>query len=146
ARAQARAMEAEVVIGIGGGSALDAAKAAAGLYAQQGTAVEYHRGRKLERKRGLPMVAIPTTAGTGAEGTKNAVPPAPARQIKASIRDDSWFPALAVVDPALTLSLPPGVTANTGADALCQGIESFVSTGAGPLTDPLAAEAIRRIG
>lgn len=146
ARAQARAQGAQAVIGIGGGSALDAAKAAAGLFAQEGAAAEYHRGRKLEPRRGLPMIAIPTTAGTGAEVTKNAVLIDPERQAKASIRDDSWFPALAVIDPSLTLSLPPAATASTGADALCQAIESYVSIGAGPLTDPLAAEAIRRIG
>jgi alcohol dehydrogenase class IV len=146
ARAQARAVGAEAVVGIGGGSALDAAKAAAGLFHQPGAVAEYHTGRRLEPRRGLPMVAVPTTAGTGAEVTRNAVLIDPQRRVKESIRDDSWFPALALVDPALTLSLPPHVTATTGADALCQAIESYVSTGAGPLTDPLAAEAIARIG
>ena len=145
-RSQARAMGAEVVVGIGGGSALDTAKAAAGLFHQPGSVAEYHAGRKLEAGRGVPLVAVPTTAGTGAEVTKNAVLIDPQRQVKESIRDDSWFPALAVLDPALTLSLPPEVTASTGADALCQAIESYVSTGAGPVSDPLAAEAITRLG
>ena len=146
ARAQARAMQAEVIAGIGGGSAIDAAKAAAGLYHQPGTVLEYHTGRRLEPRPGLPLVCVPTTAGTGAEVTKNAVLIDPARRIKESIRDDSWFPRLAVLDPALTVSLPPAVTASTGADALCQAIESYVSIGAGPVSDPLAAEAIRLIG
>ncbi len=146
ARARAREAEAEVIVGIGGGSALDAAKAAAGLAHQPGAVADYHRGRRLEPGRNLPFIAVPTTAGTGAEVTRNAVLIDPERGVKESIRDDSWFPALALVDPELTLSLPPAVTASTGADALCQAIESYVSIGAGPLTDPLAAEAIRRIG
>ena len=146
ARARARDAEAELIVGIGGGSALDTAKAAAGLAHQPGAVAEYHTGRKLEPGRNLPFIAVPTTAGTGAEVTRNAVLIDPARGVKESIRDDSWFPALALVDPELTLSLPPAITACTGADALCQAIESCVSTGAGPLTDPLATEAIRRIG
>ncbi len=143
---RAREVGAELMVGIGGGSAIDTAKAAAGLFRQPGTVAEYHRGRRLEPGRGLPLVAIPTTAGTGAEVTKNAVLIDPTRQVKESIRDDSWFPALAIVDPELTLSLPPQATASTGADALCQALESYVSIGAGPLTDPLAAEAVRLIG
>ncbi len=145
ARAEARAMDAGALVGIGGGSALDTAKAAAGLYHQPGAVVEYHMGRSLAPERGLPFVAVPTTAGTGAEVTKNAVLIDSQRRIKESIRDDSWFPVLAVVDPGLTLSLPPQVTASTGADALCQAIESFVSIGAGPVSDPLAGEAIARL-
>lgn len=145
-RAQARALGAEAMVAIGGGSAIDAAKAAAGLYGRPGAVAEYHGGRPLEPGHGLPLVAVPTTAGTGAEVTRNAVLIDPQRGVKASIRDDSWFPALALVDPELTLSLPPAATASTGADALCQAIEAYVSIGAGPLTDPLAAAAIRRIG
>jgi alcohol dehydrogenase class IV len=146
ARGRAQSSAAQVIVGIGGGSALDAAKAAAGLFRQPGAVAEYHGGRKLDPVRGLPLVAVPTTAGTGAEVTRNAVLIDPVRGVKASIRDDSWFPALAVVDPELTLSLPSQLTASTGADALCQAIESYVSTGAGALTDALAAEAILRIG
>jgi len=146
ARERARASRAEVMVGIGGGSAIDVAKAAAGLCREPGAVAEYHAGRPLSGTRGLPLVAVPTTAGTGAEVTKNAVLIDPGRGVKESIRDDSWFPALALLDPALTLSLPPEVTASTGADALCQAIEAFVSIGAGPVSDPLAADAIRRIG
>ena len=145
-RAQAREFEAEVLIGIGGGSAIDTAKAAAGLHRQPGSAAEYQQGRRLEGARGLPLVAVPTTAGSGAEVTRNAVLLDPARGIKESIRDDAWFPAVALVDPALTLTLPPEATAATGADALCQAVEAYTSTGAGPLSDALAADAIARIG
>jgi alcohol dehydrogenase class IV len=145
-RAEARALVAQVVVGIGGGSTIDAAKAAAGLYGQEGTVAEYHAGRPLAPGLGVPLVAVPTTAGTGAEVTRNAVLIDAERGVKQSIRDDSWFPALAVVDPELTLSLPPAATASTGADALCQAIEAYVSIGAGALTDPLAAGAIQSIG
>ena len=146
ARARARAWRANVLVGIGGGSAIDTAKAAAGLFREPGAVAEYHAGRPLHGLRGLPVVAVPTTAGTGAEVTKNAVLIDPGRGVKESIRDDSWFPALALLDPSLTLSLPPEATASTGSDALCQAIEAYVSTGAGPATDALAADAIRRIG
>lgn len=145
ARTQAQAMAAQLVVGIGGGSAIDTAKAAAGLFHRAGAVVEYHRGRPLEPARSVPLLVVPTTAGTGAEVTRNAVLLDAERRVKVSLRDDSWFPALALVDPELTVSLPPQVTASTGADALCQAIESYVSSGAGPLTDPLAAEAIARI-
>ena len=136
---------AEVLIGIGGGSAMDTAKAIAGLCKLPGSVLEYHQGRKLEGP-GLPLITVPTTAGTGAEVTKNAVLIDPATKVKQSIRDDRWFARAALVDPELTLSMPPAVTASTGADALCQAIESFTSIGAGPLSDALAARAIGLIG
>jgi alcohol dehydrogenase class IV len=136
---------AEVVIGIGGGSAMDTAKAIAGLCKLPGSLLEYHQGRKLEGP-GLPLITVPTAAGTGAEVTKNAVLIDPATKVKQSIRDDRWFARAALVDPELTLSMPPAVTASTGADALCQAIESFTSIGAGPLSDALATRAIALIG
>jgi alcohol dehydrogenase class IV len=145
-RAQARAAQAQVLVAIGGGSALDAGKATAGLFGQPGTVAEYHQGRVLGGEPGLPFVAVPTTSGTGAEVTKNAVLIDPGRGIKESIRADAWFARLAIVDPLLTVSLPPAATASTGADALCQAIESYVSIGAGPVSDPLAADAIERLG
>ncbi|MGQ9682715.1 MAG: iron-containing alcohol dehydrogenase family protein [Anaerolineae bacterium] len=145
-RAQARAFSAEVLIGIGGGSAIDTAKAAAGLHRQPGSVAEYQQGRRLDSGRGLPLIAVPTTAGSGAEVTRNAVLLDTVRGIKESIRDDAWFPTVALVDPALTLTLPPAATATTGADALCQAIEAYTSTGSGPLSDALATDAIPRIG
>ena len=143
--ALARQEGSEVIIGLGGGSAMDTAKAIAGLLPLPGRARDYHQGRSIE-KPGVPFVAIPTTAGTGAEVTKNAVLIDADRRIKSSIRHDSWFARAALVDPELTLSLPPAVTASTGADALCQAVEPYVSIAAMPTTDALAAEAIRLLG
>jgi len=143
-RKLAREQEVQIAIGLGGGSAMDTAKAIAGLYFEPGTVAEYHARRPLEGP-GLPFLAVPTTAGTGAEVTKNAVLIDPARGLKKSIRSEEWFARVALVDPELTLSLPPSVTASTGSDALCQAIESFVSIGAQPATNALAIEAIRLI-
>ena len=143
--AAARADDVEMVIGLGGGSPIDTAKAVAGMAPLAGTVWEYHGGRKLEAG-GLPFLAVPTTAGTGAEVTKNAVLIDPHTRIKYSIRDDRWFARVAIVDPEATLSMPAGVTASTGSDALCQAIESYTSIGAGPVTDALAARAIELIG
>lgn len=146
ALALARAEAVDVVVGIGGGSAIDVAKAVAGLFTQPGTVEEYLLGARKVQSAGLPFVALPTTAGTGAEVTKNAVLTAPAHDLKTSIRHDSWFARVAIVDPELTYTLPPHVTAASGSDALCQAIEAYVSTGANPITDALAADAIVRIG
>ena len=141
----ARREECRVFIGIGGGSAIDTAKAIAGMVNLPGTVWEYHQGRKLEQA-GLPFIAVPTTAGTGAEATKNAVLINPRTNYKTSIRDDAWYARAALVDPETTVSMPPDVTASTGSDALCQAIESFTSIGAGPITDAWAKEAIQLIG
>ena len=142
---QAREHGSQVVIGLGGGSAMDTAKAIAGLALQRGRVHEYHQGREIEGP-GLPLITVPTTAGSGAEVTKNAVLSDPSRQFKNSIRTDDWFARVTLVDPRLTLSLPPAITASSGSDALCQAIEAYVSIGASPTTDGLAGEAIRRIG
>jgi hypothetical protein len=128
--ALARREKIDVVLGVGGGSPMDAAKAIAGLFPHPGTVQEYHRGARKVPGAGLPFIAVPTTAGTGAEVTKNAVLTDPSRHVKASIRHDGWFARVAVVDPELTYSLPPGVTAASGSDALCQAIEAYVSIGA----------------
>ena len=143
--ALARQEGCQAFIGIGGGSSIDTAKAIAGLVSLPGSVWEYHGGRALEGP-GLPFIAVPTTAGTGAEVTKNAVLIDPRTDVKKSIRDDAWFARVALVDPELTLSMPPQVTASTGADALCQGIESFTSIAATPLTDALAMQAIALTG
>jgi len=135
----------DMTIGLGGGSAMDIAKAVAGLLPLPGSVAEYHAGRALEGP-GLPFLAVPTTAGTGAEVTKNAVLTDPIRGVKKSIRREDWFARAALVDPELTLSVPPDVTASAGGDALCQAIEAYVSIGAMPVTDALCEDAIRRIG
>lgn len=138
----------DIVIGIGGGSAIDAAKAIAVLSANGGDPLDYlevvGRGQPLTRPA-LPIVAIPTTAGTGAEATRNAVLAAPEHQIKASLRSPTMLPRLAVVDPELTYGLPPEVTASTGLDALTQLIEPFTSVRANPLTDGFCREGMGRI-
>jgi alcohol dehydrogenase class IV len=144
---RAREAGAELVIGVGGGSVLDAAKAIAALLANGGSALDYVEvvGRGLPlRARSAPFVAIPTTAGTGSEVTKNAVLSVPEQRVKVSMRSDGMLPSLAVIDPALTDSMPPAVTASTGLDALTHLIESYVSTHANPLTDGLCRDGMRR--
>jgi len=142
----ARQTRSEVIVGIGGGSAMDAAKAIAGLYTHEGTAESYFSGARAVTGGGLPWIALPTTAGTGAEVTKNAVLISHQQSRKASLRHDEWFADVAIVDPELTLHTPPEVTAASGSDALTQAIEAYTSIGASPVTDALAAQAIHRIG
>lgn len=143
--ALARRLGVRAVIGLGGGSAIDTAKAIAGAAPLSGSIWEYHGGRAIEAA-GLPFIAVPTTAGTGAEVTKNAVLIDPRNDVKYSIRDDRWFARVALLDPETTLSMSPEVTASTGSDALCQAIESYTSIGANAVTDALAYRAIELIG
>ncbi len=143
----ARESGCDLVIGLGGGSAIDAAKAIAALAANGGDPLDYlevvGRGLPLAQPS-LPCIAIPTTAGTGAEVTRNAVLASPEHGIKASLRSPTMLPRLALVDPELTHSLPPAVTASTGLDALTQLIEPFTSSKANPLTDALCREGMMR--
>jgi alcohol dehydrogenase class IV len=143
---EARTANCDCVIGTGGGSAIDAAKAVAGLLSNGGSAVDYMevvgKGQKITRAS-VPWMAIPTTAGTGAEATRNAVIGFPEKKFKASIRSELLLPRIALIDPELGVSVPPNVTASSGMDALCQVIESYTSTGASPVTDALALEGIR---
>ena len=144
---QARESGCDVVIGFGGGSAIDAAKAIAALRTNPGEPLDYleviGRGKALTEAP-LPIVAIPTTAGTGAEVTRNAVLASPEHRVKVSLRSPLMLPRLALVDPELTFSLPPDVTAATGLDALTQLIEPFVSARANPRTDAFCREGLRR--
>jgi alcohol dehydrogenase class IV len=143
----ARQFKSDLVIGIGGGSALDCGKAVAALFTNPGEVLDYlevvGKGQPLGAAP-LPYVAIPTTAGTGSEVTKNAVLSVPEKQVKVSLRSNRMLPRLAVVDPRLTLELPAQITAQTGLDALTQLIEPYVSNAANPLTDGLCREGIRR--
>jgi alcohol dehydrogenase class IV len=143
---QSRRENCECVIGIGGGSAVDAAKAIAAILTNGGSTIDYMEivgaGKKITRPS-LPWMAIPTTAGTGAEATRNAVIGLPEKRFKASIRSELMLPRIALVDPELGLSVPPAVTASSGLDALCQLIESYTSTGASAPTDALALPGIR---
>ena len=137
----------DFVIAFGGGSALDAAKALAALLTNPGDPLDYleviGRGRPLAFPA-APCIAIPTTAGTGSEVTRNAVLASPAHRVKASLRNASMLPRLAVVDPELTYGLPPAITASTGLDALTQLIEPYVSLRANPMTDQFCVEGMRR--
>jgi len=144
----AREAGAEMVIGIGGGSVIDAAKAAAGLLANPGDLLDYlevvGRGRPLAGPA-LPWMAIPTTAGTGAEVTRNAVLGVPDRGVKVSLRSPHLLARVALVDPELTLGLPRATTAASGMDALSQLLEAYVCTRANPMTDALCAAGLPRI-
>ncbi len=139
----------DLVIGIGGGSVLDAAKAVAALLANGGDLMQYleviGEGLPLQRPS-VPCIAIPTTAGTGSEVTRNAVLEAPGHPIKVSLRSAFMLPRLALVDPELTCSMPPALTAATGLDALTQLLEAFVSRSANPLTDAVCREGLWRVG
>lgn len=136
------------VVGFGGGSAIDAAKAIAGLAGNPGDPLDYLEvvgsGRVLANP-GLPFLAVPTTAGAGAEVTRNAVLLSREHRVKASLRSNLLYARAAVVDPELTYALPPGLTAATGMDALTQLIEPYVSSKANPMTDALCAEGIRTV-
>ena len=129
------------IVGIGGGSVMDVAKAAAGIVTNGGLAEDYHEGKPFE-KPGLPFIAIPTTAGTGSEITNNAVLIDNARGYKKSIRGSHLMAKYILLDPELTLDCPPEITASSGADALVQAIESYVSKKSHPLADIYALEAI----
>jgi alcohol dehydrogenase class IV len=145
--AAARQGGCDLVIALGGGSALDAGKAIAALLGNGGDPLDYleviGHGRPLTRP-GAPFIAVPTTAGTGSEVTKNAVLASPAHQLKASLRSPLMLARAAVIDPALLAGLPAAVIASSGLDALSQLIEPFLSARANPLTDALAREGIGR--
>lgn len=145
----AREAHCDMAIGIGGGSAIDAAKAVAGLLTNGGAALDYMevvgKGQKITRPA-APWIAVPCTAGTGAEATRNAVIGYPAKNFKASLRSEHLLPRIALIDPELAINVRPEITARTGMDALCQCIEAYTSTGANPMTDALALEGITRAG
>ena len=138
----------EVVIGIGGGSVIDAAKAIAALIPNSGEPLDYleviGRGRPLENTP-LPWIAVPTTAGTGAEVTRNAVLDSPEHGVKASLRSPLLLARVALIDPELTFDLPARVTAATGLDTLTQLVEPYVSARANALTDLFCVEGMKRV-
>ena len=138
-----------VVVGFGGGSALDLAKGLGILLSNPGDPLDYAEvigaGRPLTVPS-VPVIAVPTTAGTGSEATRNAVFAEPSRGVKVSLRSPHMYPRLALVDPELCLGLPPEVTAYTGLDALTQVLEPFVCLKANPATDALCAAALPEAG
>jgi alcohol dehydrogenase class IV len=145
----ARQAESDLVISIGGGSVLDTGKVVAAMLTNSGRLEDYLEvvgaGKPLI-KNSAPHIAIPTTAGTGAEVTRNAVLGVPEHRVKVSMRSPFMLPRIAVVDPVLTYSMPPAVTAGTGLDALTQLLEVYVSGKANPLTDGICREGLMRAG
>jgi alcohol dehydrogenase class IV len=137
----------DLVIALGGGSAIDAGKVIAALLTNVGRVMDYleviGNAQPLTHPS-LPFIAIPTTSGTGSEVTRNAVLASRAHGVKASLRSPFLLPKLAVIDPELMYDLPPAVTASTGLDALTQVIEPYVSIRANPVTDALCLEGMRR--
>lgn len=135
------------VVAVGGGSAVDLGKAVSALATNREDVFEYlevvGKGKSIPNSA-LPLIAVPTTAGTGSEATKNAVLKSKQHGRKASIRHDSMIPRVAIVDPLLTVTCPPDVTAHVGLDTLCQVIEPYVSNAANPFSDALAKEGIVR--
>jgi alcohol dehydrogenase class IV len=146
--ALARSEKCDLVFGFGGGSVLDAAKAMAAMLTNEGEVLDYveviGRGKPLT-KRPAPFIAIPTTAGTGSEVTRNAVLASPEHKVKVSLRSSFMLPKMAVVDPELTYDLPPALTASTGLDALTQLIEPYVCSRANPMTDSFCEGGVWRV-
>jgi len=142
----ARQHDCDLVIGLGGGSALDTGKAIAIMLANPGELLDYleviGRGQALAQPS-RPYIAIPTTAGTGSEVTRNAVLTSTDQQVKVSLRSPFMLPRMALVDPELTYSLPPQVTATTGLDALTQLIEPYTCNAPNPLTDAICKEGLQ---
>jgi alcohol dehydrogenase class IV len=137
----------DLIIGYGGGSVIDAGKAIAAMMTNEGALLDYleiiGQGKAL-KKRPAPFIAVPTTAGTGAEVTRNAVLGSPEHKVKVSLRSPLMLPQIAVIDPELTCDLPPALTASTGLDALTQLIEPFVCLRANPMTDGFCVDGLGR--
>jgi alcohol dehydrogenase class IV len=134
----------DLIIGVGGGSSLDVAKGASIMATNEGSILDYS-GADVVTKRGLPKILIPTTAGTGSEVTRILVITDEASNIKKAVYSKHVLSDVAIVDPMMTLSMPPKVTADTGIDALVHAIEAYVSANATPFSDILAIEAITLI-
>ena len=143
---KAREAACDWVIGIGGGSVIDTGKVIAALLTNKGKLMDYleviGKGKTIE-KMPAPYVAVPTTAGTGAEVTRNSVLESPENRVKVSMRSPLMLPRWAVIDPELTYTMPPPITASTGLDAFTQLLEAFVSNKANPLTDGICREGLR---
>lgn len=139
----AKAQNADLILGVGGGSVMDTCKVAAWMFNPVNPAPEKVWGTTDKvLARGLPTILLPTTAGTGSEVTNIAIFYNPQSQLKQGIVSPHQFPTIAVVDPELTVSLPPRETAATGLDALCHSVECMISTGSTPMTDALALQSI----
>lgn len=147
--ALARKAGCDLVLSMGGGSVMDSGKTVAAMLTNSGELLDFlevvGRGQPLQQ-RSAPHIAIPTTAGTGAEVTRNAVIESPQHRVKVSLRSPFMLPHVALIDPELTLDMPPEVTAGSGLDALTQLLEAFVTPLANPMTDGLCREGLRFAG
>jgi alcohol dehydrogenase class IV len=145
---RAREEKPDGIIGVGGGSAIDTAKAIAALLTNPGDVTDYLEVIGLNKQLtnpSIPLIAIPTTSGTGSEVTRNAVIGIPTHHVKVSIRSPHLLPRIALIDPELTISVPPLITAMTGLDTLTQLIEPFTCNSPNPLTDAICLEGIQRV-
>jgi alcohol dehydrogenase len=142
---QARRHGVDCIVALGGGTALDAAKAIAGVAPGSRPAADFLDQRVAVGPDALPLLAIPTTAGTGSEVNRSSVVTDPERRFKDAIRSDHLFPRCALVDPLLTHDVPPDVTAQTGFDALAHAVESYVSPKSQPVADGLALAAVEAV-
>jgi alcohol dehydrogenase len=137
--------KAQAIVALGGGSVIDVAKAIAMLLANGGTYADYQWGGKVIRQQSWPVLAVPTTAGTGSEVSKVAVILDPENPFKKGVRSPLMFPSVAMLDPELTRSLPPRLTAATGMDAFIHALEAYVGKQANPFTDQLALAALKKV-
>ena len=135
----------EFIVALGGGSSLDCAKAAASVCVTPYSIVEFHTGERKFGSEHLPLIAIPTTSGTGSEVTSVSVLSNPNLGIKAPIACNNFYPDYAIIDPVLTLTVPPKITASTGLDVLSHALEGFWSKNHQPICDAMALHAARLV-
>lgn len=141
----AKALNSQVIIGIGGGSAMDTAKLVAIALNNNVELQDVVDGKAQFEYRGIPTIMIPTTSGTGSEATPNSIVLIPERELKVGVVDEKMLPNCVILDPQMTVDLPPHITANTGIDALCHAIECYISKKASPFSDTFALKAIELI-
>ncbi|WP_027937680.1 iron-containing alcohol dehydrogenase [Anaeroarcus burkinensis] len=141
----AKAVACRMVIGIGGGSSIDTAKIVSLLLTNDVALRDLVKGKAQLVRRGVPTLMVPTTAGTGAEATPNAIVLVPEEELKIGIVNEKMLPDCVILDPVMTLNLPQAITANTGMDALCHAIECYVSKKANPLSDTFALKSVELI-
>lgn len=143
--AAAKEFSCQMIIGIGGGSSMDTAKIVSLLLTNEVSLKDLVKGKAEIKHRGVPTLMIPTTAGTGAEATPNAIVLVPEEELKVGIVSPKMVSDCVILDPVMTINLPKAITANTGMDALCHAIECYISKKANPLSDTFALKAITLI-